>query len=146
MYVVSWISFDDAVKSNNFYYLNFGGWFGINDDKQYTGKRCDFRARHRWCDYIDRSPNDIELYLEAIRVSVVDKYVSVDKAMKHNGIYHQRYKDGVPLFSDGKAGVFSRNAWGDLMAAIWTEVSIENDIDSYNEFGLCAQYCYYDFR
>lgn len=144
--VVRWVSFDYGMKSNDFISFSFGGWFGINDSKQYTEKRCDFRARHRWSDYIDRSDDDMKLYLEAIRKSIVDKYGSVKNAMLHRGKYHQNYHDGAPMFSDGKVGLFSLNSWGDLMAAIWTEVGIENDLEEYNKTSICIQYCYYDFR
>lgn len=150
--VVSWVSFDEGIKIGNFIRLNFGGWFGINDEKQYTDKKCNFKERHRWCNYVDRtfestkSLCEMRAYLEAVRSSIINKYVSVDNARKHTGVYHQKANDGAPMFSDGKVGLFSRNAWGDLMAAIWTEVGIENNLEEYNKTSICTQYCYYDFR
>jgi hypothetical protein len=74
-----------------------------------------FSRGMRWSDYIEGgSPVFIER-AEAIRVS------AIENGIRHTGEHHQFGDDGVPVFSDGTCGSFSFRAWGDLMAAIWSE-------------------------
>lgn len=80
----------------------------------------------RWSDYasiwvVERLP-----YIEAIRSAVLKE------GLRFGGGKHQ--VERVPIFSDGTAGRFSYRAWGDLMAAIWSE---EEDVNyNYMDFYL----------
>lgn len=77
-------------------------------------------------DYFNDSTKESKPYVEAIRESVLEK------GLKLTGEDHQSSIEGVPLFEDGTIGSFSWRAWGDLMAAIWSE---EEDKDySYMDF------------
>lgn len=80
-----------------------GGWFNFKEG----GKR--------WADYLEHTHPHSHPYLEAVRREVVLK------GMRLTGEQHQESDQGVPVFSDGKALILSWRAWGDLMAAIWSE-------------------------
>jgi hypothetical protein len=43
----------------------------------------------------------------------------IEHGIRRGGDWHQ--EEGVPLFSDGTVAQFSYRAWGDLLAAIWSE-------------------------
>lgn len=77
-------------------------------------------------DYFCRIDQEYQPYYKAIRKSVIELNI------RHTGEEHQNAPDGVPLFSDGKVARFSWRAWGDLMAAIWSEE--ENEDYSYMDF------------
>jgi len=79
----------------------------------------------RWKDYLAEFGEELHPYLEAARRSAVENRI------KATGDHHQF--DGVtPVFSDGKHFSFTMRAWGDFMAAVWSE---EEDRDShYMEF------------
>lgn len=111
--VVSWIS-DTEASDKEQAVGGLGGWFGYdkeNRDGQKWGK-----AHHRWNDYIKIWKPEVRPYLEAIRADVVARGIRL------TGEQHQNDASGVPLFSDGKVATFSFRGWGDLMAAIWSEV------------------------
>lgn len=81
----------------------------------------------RWKDYIDQF-NDLGVeYVEALRKEIVEKKI------KRSGSWHKsETEEGAPVFSDGKAATYSYRAWGNLLAAIWSE---EEDKDySYPNF------------
>jgi len=78
-----------------------GGWF-------------DGRNGHTWTTYLDNFRPESHPYLEAVRKDVLEKKLRI------TGELHQQ-DGGTPLFSDGKILCLSWRAWGDLMAAIWTE-------------------------
>lgn len=78
-----------------------GGWFNRSNEG------------HRWKDYIKTFDDNVKLYLEAIRKEVIDNN------LKFGGNTHR--EEMTPLFSDDTIGRFSYRAWGDLMAAIWSE-------------------------
>lgn len=85
-----------------------------------------FTKGHRWKDFIDDIIEQKKSYYEAIRQSVVDN------GLRITGELHQNSDSGIPLFEDDTVGIFSWRAWGDLMAAIWSE---EEDKDySYMDF------------
>lgn len=109
--VVDWISYSEAEDLES----SIGGLGGFFMDGMRGNK-----------DYFDALHEHVKPYAEAIRTSVI-KY-----DVRHTGEDHQGGPDGVPLFSDGTVGTFSWRAWGDLMAAIWSE---EEDKD----------YCYMNF-
>jgi hypothetical protein len=109
--VVDWVPYGtEAEKEIN----ALGGFFNFHEIGQ------------RWKDYIDRYDQDTAPYLECVREAIVKNN------FKFSGHEHQYNEDGCPVFSDGNSIQFSQRAWGDLMAAIWSE---EENKD----------YCYVDF-
>jgi len=101
-------------KEADKYDLSLGGMGGF------------FKRGMRWQDYIDSFMPKAHPYAEAFR-----KYV-VENKIREGGDWHQYSPAGTPLFSDKTVGVFSYRAWGDIMAAIWSE---EEDADySYMDF------------
>lgn len=91
-----------------------GGWGGFFIDGM------------RWKDYLGVLPEDCLLYAEAFRSYVVKHYI------KQGGEWHQNSQEGVPLFSDNRVATFSLRAWGDFMAAAWSEA--EDKDYSYMDF------------
>ena len=91
-----------------------GGWFGFDEKGQ------------RWKNYIDSISKEFIPYAEAIKESVIANNI------RYSGDEHQNKYDGVPVFDDNTIGSFSFRAWGDIMAAIWSEV--ENKDYSYMDF------------
>lgn len=85
-----------------------------------------FMRGMRWKDYCENSFCGGSPHIEAFREYIICNDI------KHDGDWHQNGDAGAPLFSDGSAGTFSMRAWGDLMAAVWSE---HEDRD----------YCYVDF-
>ena len=79
---------------------------------------------HRWCHFIEGMlPPDL-VYFEALRERVLTDNI------RHGGDWHQ--SRGIPLFSDGTVALFTFRAWGDFLAAVWSE---KEDKDySYNDF------------
>ena len=120
--VVAWIS-DDDTGEREVALGGWGGWFGFdreeNDEKR--GK-----AHHRWKDYVEDLPPECVPYAEALREACVKHNIRI------TGLQHQNEANGVPVFSAGKIGSFSFRAWGDLMAAIWSEA--ENRDYNYMDF------------
>lgn len=111
MIVIGWID-DDEIEDG--FITHFGGLGGF------------FKNGMRWKDYIDVLDEDEKLYAEALRRAVVDH------DFRYTGDQHQNGPLGVPVFSDGTYASFSLRAWGDLMAAIWSE---QEDVDySYMDF------------
>lgn len=80
----------------------------------------------RWKDFIgDGAPPWLN-YAEALRAEILRLQ------LRTSGEYHQAADDGVPVFDDETVGTFSYRAWGDLMAAVWSE---EDGIDyTYMDF------------
>ena len=124
MKVKEWISYKKAKKYKESV-SGFGGFFNFqpgktNEEDQETGMR--------WKDYLNMAGYNEESYpyLNAIKKSVIEN------DLKLTGEQHQYSKNGVPLFEDDTVASFSWRAWGDLMAAIWSD---EEDKD----------YCYMDF-
>ncbi len=110
MKVVDWVS--DGETNNCV--VSVGGMGGF------------FRDGMRWKDYIEDIDEAKRPYLEALRCSIVKL------GLRFGGDYHQNADDGVPLFEDGTVGSFSFRAWGDLMAAVWSDHENQD-------------YCYMDF-
>ena len=95
--VISW-DIDDAEEDAE----QFGWWGGF------------FEEGMRWKDYIEEFDDDIIPYLEAARESAVKNKIMV------KGGQHQSF--GItPVFSDGKYFALTLRAWGDFMAAVWSE-------------------------
>lgn len=78
-----------------------------------------FNDGMRWKDYIGRYRKQWHPHLETLRKSIIDNDIW------HEGGWHQGQQSdsdlSVPLWSDGKYGTYSFRAWGDLMAAVWSE-------------------------
>lgn len=86
-----------------------------------------FNMGMRWKDYLDSFIEEIHPHLEALRESIIESGIWED------GGWHQNAEEpSVPYWSDGKFGTYSFRAWGDLMAAVWSE--------HYNR-----DYCYMSF-
>lgn len=110
MKVIDWIAYDGSDK----YKESIGGMGGF------------FQRGMRWNEFIERYVDEYKPYYEAIRQDVIEKGIRI------TGAGHQYSENGVPLFEDNTIGAFSYRAWGDLMAAIWSE---HEDMDySYMDF------------
>jgi hypothetical protein len=108
--VVDWITCD---KSDH-YETSFGGFGGFFDNGM------------RWKDYIDIWKDEVKPYAEALKKEIIEKNI------RFGGEWHQYSGSGVPLFSDNTVATFSYRAWGDLLAAIWSDE--ENKDYSYVNF------------
>jgi len=101
--VEKWVHYEDAqaeVDAGKLRDLgSLGGWF---------------QDGMRWKDYLERGPVPAE-HAEAVRRSVLEKQ------LREDGGFHQGEEEGVPVFTDGATALLSMRAWGDLMAAIWSE-------------------------
>lgn len=121
MKVIRWISRRESEKYKKSI-GGLGGWFNAGyiheDQKDQKGQR--------WKDFIEIWKEEVRPYFEAIRESVLEKRI------KMTGEEHQYGLDGIPLFEDNTVGCFSFRAWGDLMAAIWSEK--ENKDYTYMDF------------
>jgi len=137
--IVEWLEDSDEIDEFPISVGWMGGWVGTRPDPEDESEfpRSLFDGSHRWKDYLEYletiNPKD-DLYIEP-KYPLVD-YIEVirKEVLKHKlrwtGAEHQAI--GIPKFSDGTVGVFSYRAWGDLMAAIWSE---EEDKDySYMDF------------
>ena len=69
----------------------------------------------RWNGYIANIAAKFVPHHEALRRAINAR------GLRRGGDWHQRAPDGVPVFDDGAIGTFSFRAWGDLMAATWSE-------------------------
>ena len=84
-----------------------------------------FERGMRWNDYVEEFDDELVPYLEAARHS------AVENGLKTTGSQHQQH--GIkPVFSDGKCLSLTMRAWGDFMAAVWSD---QDDTDfSYMDF------------
>lgn len=112
MKVVRWTSGDEELEVS---FGSLGGWF--NAGHIHGPERGG--VGHRWRDYIDgMEPKGVE-YAEALRAEILRL------GLTRGGDWHQG-EEGTPVFSDGTCASFSYRAWGDLLAAVWSE---EHDLD-----------------
>ena len=111
MQVENWVDFDDVPEER----ANELGWMGGF-----------FSNGNRWKDYIENFDGEAVPYLEAVRADIIAN------ARRFSGDAHQHQPGGVPVFSDGKFMRLSFRAWGDLMAAVWSEQ--ENKDYNYMDF------------
>lgn len=102
MKVKEWIAYDEVGDREDIVAW-LGGWFNWE------------RKGNRWKDYLSEYDPIAHPYLEAIRESVLEH------GLRFGGDVHQQHPEGVPLFEDNMVATFSYRAWGDLMAAIWSE-------------------------
>ena len=123
MKVLNWISNEAAEAKPEAPIGGLGGWFGFNAG---TGEH----HPHTWADYLERKKPEARPYAEALRDAIVEGRIW------EAGDWHQvdaiSDNRGVPLFEDGTVATFSFRAWGDLLAAVWSEQ-------------LGRSYCYMDF-
>ncbi|MHB8276395.1 MAG: hypothetical protein ACYDIA_01910 [Candidatus Humimicrobiaceae bacterium] len=110
--IIRWITNNEArSKEEN----GFGGLGGF------------FEKGMRWKDYKEQWIPGIHPMLETLRKSIVKNDIRwTGEEMQENGY------DTVPLWSNGKVDTYSWRAWGDLMAAVWSEK--ENKDYSYIDF------------
>lgn len=111
MEIVKFISAEEAEENNMREIGGMGGFFGWDHPM-------------RWKDYIEtREPED-RPYYETFR-----EYV-IENNLKHGGDWHQY--EGIPVFDDGTIIYCTFRAWGDLLAAIWSD--IDNKDYKYMDF------------
>ena len=104
--VVEWV--DDSDIPEDVKLLSWmGGWFNFGPKGQ------------RWQTYLDNFTPTVYPYLEAVRRDVVKN------GYRFTGEQHQT-QSAIPKFSDGTYMSLTWRAWGDLMAAIWSE---EENVD-----------------
>jgi hypothetical protein len=102
MKVKEWIAYDEMGDRKQSV-----GWMGGFFNWETKGMR--------WKDYLAHFDPAVHPYLEAIRESVLEHKICF------GGDVHQQHPEGVPLFEDDTVAHFTYRAWGDLMAAIWSE-------------------------
>lgn len=102
MKVVKWIPYGEQ-KGLEEAFGGMGGWFNWTEKGQ------------RWKDYLAVWKEEVHPYIEAFREEVLRRELRV------GADWHQYGPGGVPVFEDGKYASFSYRAWGDIMAAIWSE-------------------------
>lgn len=78
------------------------------------------KSGDRWINYIDRFEDWQKPYIEALRLDIINRNIKI------TGKEHQQNSDGTPKFNNGKYGLFTFRAWGDLMAATWAEYEDRN--------------------
>ena len=107
-----------------------GGWFGRNGDADPLTGDVWKGVHHRWADYLEPLTDKGKEYAEALRAEILRL------KLKKDGNWHQYSGEGVPIFSDGTVATFSYRAWGDLLAAVWSEE--ENKDYAYPDFAYYA--------
>lgn len=110
MKVKEWISYEKAKEYQENEAGGLGGYFNFKQKGM------------SWEDYHLKE----NLYTQALKEEILAKNIKI------TGGEHQNSENGVPLFEDNTVATYSYRAWGDLMAAIWSEK--EN-----------KDYCYMDF-
>lgn len=109
MKIIDWIDSETAKK----YKCSIGGCGGY------------FKAGMRGNkDYYKKLRLSKRKYYRALREEIIKKQIKI------GGDTHQT--ECIPLFSNNTTGEFSSRAWGDLMAAIWSEE--ENKDYNYMDF------------
>lgn len=75
-----------------------------------------FHAGMRWKDYKNRFQKKVYSMLEELRKSIIKNNIRcTGQQMQEDGL------SVVPLWSNGKVDTYTWRAWGDLMAAVWSE-------------------------
>ena len=85
-----------------------------NLEESFDGLGGFFQNGMRWRDYLARFRDDVHVYAEALRAAVIKDGIRATGEEHQNG-------ELVPVFNDGTCAMFSYRAWGDIMAAIWSE-------------------------
>ena len=110
--VDKFVSFEEADSLPQAPIGGLGGFFNFETSGQ------------RWKDYLNIYEEQAFPYLEALRSKILSDNI------RNGGFWHQ--EEGCPVFSDEKAASFSMRAWGDFLAAVWSEQ--ENKDYSYIDF------------
>ena len=99
--IVKWITENEASdKEQN----GIGGMGGF------------FKEGMRWKDYLDNYIKKAHPLLEELKRSIIKNNIKWTGEEKQENNYNT-----VPLWSNGKVDTYSWRAWGDLMAAVWSE-------------------------
>ena len=101
--IVEWISFDQSDARRAAGAPDLGGWGGTMTE------------RMRWPDYTADVDPGWRAHFEVLRQAILAR------GLRRGGDWHQRAPDSVPVFDDGALATVSYRAWGDLMAAVWSE-------------------------
>src|SRR5882672_12317810 len=105
-----------------------------NEFKQWTSNReirdiisgGFFERGMRWKDYIDDYLEEDREMFESLRQEIVKNHIKITgEVMQYRGCY-------IAEFNNGTLISFTWRAWGDLMAAVWSEH--ENKDYSYMSF------------
>ena len=105
MRVKKWISYAEGRE----YPTAIGGWGGWFEDGM------------RWADFLAEFDDEAHPYMEAMRQAILEKKI------RKGGSWHQdEGEQGMPLFDDNTVGSFTFRAWGDLLAAVWSEAENKN--------------------
>lgn len=125
--VVDWITYQEAQQKAENGLGGMGGWFGVDrshdkdetlTDEQKQEKR--WNAGHRWKDYLGAFKEEVHPALEELRRSILENNI------RCTGSEHQYGHSAVPLWSNDKVDSYSMRAWGDLMAAVYSEKEDKN--------------------
>jgi len=100
MKVIGWIDYDEIEDGFDESFGGFGGFF---------------QKGMRWADYVDYWDDEDLVYAQALRRAIVER------SIKSTGSDHQTGSELVPVFDDGTYASFTFRAWGDLLAAIWSD-------------------------
>jgi hypothetical protein len=132
--VERWISYEEADGMPESL-GGMGGWFGkcqdcdrawlqrvrtegdgtISGAIKVESPPCPHNVHMRWKDYLEAWKPEAHPYAEALRAAILKLQ------LREGGDWHQNDANGVPVFSDGTVATFSYRAWGDLLAAVWSE-------------------------
>lgn len=97
---IKFVTYEEASKMEESGFGGTGGWF---------------KDGQRWTDYLDRFELHTHPTLEMLRESIIKNKI------RCTGDEHQNGFISCPVFPDGKVATYSFRAWGDLMAAVWSE-------------------------
>ena len=97
------IKFVTYSESANYPESGFGGMGGFFDNGM------------RWKDYLKIWKEEYHSDLENLRTAIVENKI------RFTGEQHQNGTQSCPVFTDGTCATYSYRAWGDLMAAVWSE-------------------------
>lgn len=123
MKIEKWITYEEAADKEENGLGGMGGWFGA----RYEGhKLLGWDAHHRWKDYLDNFKPEAHPMLEELRRSILENKIRCTGAEAQNGY------EAIPLWDNGKVDTYSMRAWGDLMAAVYSEE--ENHDYTYMDF------------
>ena len=112
MNIEKWITTDEAEgKEEN----GLGGMGGF------------FSEGMRWKNYKENYVPKVHEKLEELRRSIIENNIRCTGEERQEG-----GGNVVPLWSNGKVDTYSWRAWGDLMAAVWSEH--ENKDYNYMDF------------
>ncbi len=107
-YIIKFINYSEVQNKED---IGIGGLGGFFEDGM------------RWKDYLEIFTDEGKILVEHLRDKIIENNIRCTGYEHQNSAYNS-----VPLFSNGKVATYSFRAWGDLMAAVWSE----NDNKDYN--------------